>query len=124
MGDANLQQNILMHLIGERPARAPVPASTQTGLSLAGGPGMSTIKNISASLGGDKLLTYQRMTVEFTAERLRGLGLDVDPGRVSQLDATDQMANLQAIGQKIAREQVNMEAVKSFFLASRAGEPS
>jgi uncharacterized protein len=124
MGDANLQQNILMHLIGERPARAPAPAGTQTGLSLAGGPGMSTIGKMSASLGGNKLLTYQRMTVEFTAERLRGLGLDVDPGKVSQLDAVDQMANLQAIGQKIAKEQVNMEAVKGFFLASRAGEPS
>ena len=123
MGDSNLQQNILLHLIGERPPRpagAAVPAAASPS---TGAPENMAIKKMSTSLGGNKLLTYQRMTVEFSAERLRQLGLNVDPAQVSGLDCVDHMPDLQAIGQKIAKEQVNMEAVKSFFLIRQAGKP-
>ncbi len=125
MGDSNLQQNVLMHLIGEHPPRAIAPLAAQdSGLAQAGGPEMSTIKKMSATLGGNKLLTYQRITVELSTERLKGMGLQVDAAKVSALDCVDHMADLQAIGKKAAAEQVNMEAVKNFFLASRAGQPS
>lgn len=116
MGDSNLQQNVLMHLIGERPPRAAATSAMTSADVSTGAPEPSTIKKMSASLGGNKLLTYQRMTVELTAERLHGLGLSVDPSQVSALDCVDHMSDLQDIGQKIAKEQVNMDAVRSFFV--------
>ena len=124
MGDSNLQQNVLMHLIGERPPRPAAAVAAEKAIpTQSGAPEIATLTNISATLGGNKLLTYQRVTVELSADRLRALGLKVDAGAVSGLDCVDHMADLQAIGRKIAAEQVNMEAVKNFFLASRAGQP-
>jgi len=62
-------------------------------------------------------LTYQRITVSLTRRRLDGLGLhDIDPDKVRQLDAADQMENLQRIGVAVAKEQVKMEPLKQFFI--------
>lgn len=117
MGDANLQQNVFMHLIGEHPAQA-LPAEMMAGAALAraGAPNSSALNKISGSLGGNKLLTYQRITIGLTRERLEQLGLsDIDPAKVIKLDCVDQMANLQRIGRAIAIEQVNMQALRRFF---------
>lgn len=117
MGDANLQQNVLMHLIGERPAQ-PVSGGMAAMAALAevGAPAGSSLNRISSSLGGNKLLTYQRITIGVTPQRLGQLGLsDIDPAKVGKLDCVDQMPNLQRIGRAIAREQVNMQALRKFF---------
>jgi hypothetical protein len=72
---------------------------------------------MSAGLGASKLLTYQRITVSLTRSRLSGLGLgDIDPERVRQMDAADQIGNLQRIGAAVAKEQVRMELLKQFFV--------
>ncbi len=116
MADANLQQNVLMHLIGERPTGAAPAGGAGSKAALAGAPAASTISRISGNLGGKKLLTYQRITVEFSRHRLDQLGLyEVDPSKVSKLDCVDQMNDLQKIGRAIAREQVNMRALAKFF---------
>lgn len=112
MGDANLQQNVLMHLIGEHPAAAPSASMAATGMAMPG----SAVGRMSARLGGNRLLTYQRITVGLTRQRLDQLGLsEVDPGRIGKLDCVDQMDNLQKIGRAIAKEQVNMRALGKFF---------
>jgi hypothetical protein len=117
MGDANLQQNVLMHLIGEHPAAAASASLTATNSAMAGGSAASAVGRISARLAGNRLLTYQRITVELTRQRLDQLGLsDVDPGKVGKLDCVDQMDNLQKIG-RIAKEQVNMQSLRKCFLA-------
>jgi hypothetical protein len=68
-------------------------------------------------LGAKKLLTYQRITVSLTRKRLDGLGLnDVDPAKVRELDAADQIDNMQRVGAAVAKEQVKMETLKQFFL--------
>ena len=118
MGDANLQQNVLMHLIGEHPRQAPPEGMPAGALPEAGAPSGSTLSNVSSSLGGSKLLTYQRITIGVSRQRLDQLGLsDIDPGKVGKLDCVDQMANLQRIGRAIAKEQVNMQALGKFFVA-------
>jgi len=62
-------------------------------------------------------LTYQRITVSLTRERLDGLNLgDIDPAKVGEMDAVDQIGNFQRIGQAIAREQVRMDLLKQFFV--------
>jgi predicted acylesterase/phospholipase RssA len=117
MGDANLQQNMLMHLIGEHPLQTP-PEGMAAGAALAqaGAPKISTLNTISGCLGGNKLLAYQRITIGLTPQRLAQLGLsDIDPAKVSKLDCVDQMGNLQRIGRAIAIEQVNMQAFRKFF---------
>ena len=117
MGDANLQQNMLMHLLGEHPAQA-TSAGIMAGAALAtaGAPTTSTLNKISGCLGGNKLLTYQRLTIGLTPQRLEQLGLsDIDPAKVGKLDCVDQMANLQRIGRAVAKEQVNMQALRKFF---------
>ncbi len=116
MNEANLQQNVLLHLIGERP---PQPsASTEAAISTApsGTPSESVLKRVSAGLGPGKLLTYQRITIELTRQRLDGLGLqDIDPTKVRELDAVDQIPNMQRVGEAVAKEQVHMERLISFF---------
>lgn len=112
MGDANLQQNVLMHLIGEHPSAAPPSGNT----AMAGGAVASAVGRMSARLGGNRLLTYQRITVGLTRQRLDHLGLsEIDPGKVGKLDCVDQVDNLQKIGRAIAKEQVNMRALGGFF---------
>jgi uncharacterized protein len=117
MSDANLQQNVLMHLIGERPPQA---RSTAAEMDLAqikvGTPNEDALNLVSAGLDTKKLLTYQRITIGLTRTRLEKLGLgDIDPNKVREMDAVDQIENLRRIGEKVALEQVNMAALKSFF---------
>jgi len=119
LADANLQQNVLMHLIGQPPSGAvesPVAEMEAAGIA-SGTPDVQALDQMSAGLGANKLLTYQRITISLTRRRLDGLGLhDIDPEKVHQLDAADQISNLQRIGAAVAKEQVKMELLKRFFV--------
>jgi hypothetical protein len=119
MGDANLQQNVLMHLIGERPIAAPAGAA---GVGAATGtPKPDAIAALSATVGGNKLLTYQRITVSLTQERFDDLAKydprmkNIEPDSVNEMDCVDQMENLLIIGGAMAKEQVHMDALARFF---------
>ena len=116
MEDANLQQNVLMHLIGQRPAgKTPAATAEAKAARAAGAPAADALDFIG--LGSDKALTYQRITVSLTRERLNGLNLgDIDPAKVGEMDAVDQIPNFQRIGQAVAREQVSMDLLKQFFV--------
>jgi uncharacterized protein len=117
MNEANLQQNVMMHLIGQRPPeiRSATKELTTSGAA-AGVPDLNALDLVSAGLGARKLVTYQRVTVGLTRQRLDQLGLhDVDPLKVREMDAADQIPNMQRLGAAVAREQVKMEALKSFF---------
>lgn len=117
MNEANLQQNVLMHLIGKRPEaeRSATTELTSSGAA-AGVPSESALNLLDAGLAADKLVTYQRVTVGLTRKRLDQLGLhDVDPVKVREMDAADQIPNMQRIGAAVAKEQVRMDALKSFF---------
>jgi Patatin-like phospholipase len=107
LGDANLQQNVLMHLIGERPAGPVVASATEReALRATGAPGEAALAFINTGLGAKKLLTYQRVTVSLTRARLDALGLkDIDPVKVGELDAADQIGNLQRIGAAVAKSR-------------------
>jgi uncharacterized protein len=71
---------------------------------------------IGAGLGANKLVTYQRFTIGLTRQRLNQVGLsDIDPVKVREMDAVDQIPNMRRIGQAVAKEQVRMAALKSFF---------
>jgi len=118
LGDANLQQNVLMHLIGEHPA-GPVVASAaeREALRATGAPGEAALAFMDTGLGARKLLTYQRITVSLTRARLDALELkDIDPVKVGELDAADQIGNLQRIGAAVAKEQVKMKLLEQFFV--------
>jgi predicted acylesterase/phospholipase RssA len=117
MEEANLQQNVLMHIIGQRPpsVRSATAELTSTGAA-PGTPGVDALDLISSSMGALKLVTYQRITVGLTRERLDQLGLhDVDPAKVREIDAADQIPNMQRLGAAVAKEQVHMEAFGKFF---------
>lgn len=123
MNEANLEQNVLMHLIGERPPQ-PVSAAAKAAPppSSSSGPSPSALDRLSARLEPTKLLTYQRITVELTRERLDFLatetGVDlagVDPAKVREMDAVDQIPNMQRVGEAVAKEQVHMERLLQFF---------
>jgi hypothetical protein len=118
LGDANLQQNVLMHLIGEHPTGPVVTsAAERDAVRATGAPGDDALAFMDNGLGAKKLLTYQRITVSLTRKRLDGLGLnDVDPAKVRELDAADQIDNMQRVGAAVAKEQVKMETLKQFFL--------
>ncbi len=117
MNEANLQQNVLMHLIGQRPEG--VQAATKELISsgaASGIPDQGALDRLSAGLGEQKLVTYQRITVGLTQARLEQLGLhDVDASKLAEMDAADQIPNFQRLGAAVAKEQVHMEAVRSFF---------
>lgn len=125
MADANLQQNVLMHLIGERPPRAQTAAAeTVIPGALKGAPSESAMERVTAQLGANKLLTYQRITISVVKQRLEQLGLgDIDPIKVRELDAVDQIANLQRIGRAVAKEQVRMEVLREFFARTSSTGP-
>ncbi len=117
MGEANLQQNILMHIIGQRPpeVRSATAELTSTGAA-PGVPKVDALDLVNAQMGAQKLVTYQRVTVGLTRDRLDQLGLhDVDPVKVREMDAADQIPNMQRLGAAIAKEQVRMEAFRNFF---------
>src|SRR5580692_10491121 len=107
MDDANLQQNVLMHLIGQPPAgKAAAPAAEASAARAAGAPAEDALDFINPGSAANKALTYQRITVSLTRARLDGLNLgDIDPAAVSEMDAVDQIGNFQRIGQAIAKEQ-------------------
>jgi hypothetical protein len=117
MNEANLQQNVLMHLIGERPAAIPSAISEVVKSGAASGvPDDSALTLVGKNMGTQKLVTYQRITIGLTGERLDNLGLsDIDPVKVSELDAADQILNMQRVGEAVAKEQVHMELLKKFF---------
>jgi len=112
MNEANLQQNVIMHMIGQRPETLPSVMSE----AVSGVPNDDVLNQVSRGLGTQKLVTYQRITVGLTRQRLDGFGLtDVDPVKVREMDAADQILNMQRVGQAVAKEQVHMELLKSFF---------
>ncbi len=117
MNEANLQQNVLMHLIGQRPQTVPSGMSELISSGAASGvPNDNALSLVSRNMGAQKLVTYQRITVGLTRDRLDQLGLpDVDPGKVGEMDAADQILNMQRVGQAVAKEQVHMELLKKFF---------
>jgi len=104
-----------MHLIGQRPAAfASATQELVSSGAAAGVPGETALDRMSA--GAQKLVTYQRVTVGLTRQRLDQLGLhDVDPVKVREMDAVDQIPNMQRLGAAVAKEQVRMEALKQFF---------
>lgn len=116
MNEANLQQNVLMHLIGKRPAQPLVDAANAAAGPSVGAPSESALVQMSQGLGTSKLVTYQRITVGLTRERLDQLHLpDVDPVKVREMDAVDQIDNMRRLGVAVAQEQVHMERVIQFF---------
>jgi predicted acylesterase/phospholipase RssA len=117
MNDANLQQNVLMHIIGQSPAgSALAPAAEENAARATGRPTDNALDFIAAATGEYKALTYQRITVSFTSERLKALGLgDIPPWKVGEMDAVDQIANFQRIGRAVAKEQIHMDIFGDFF---------
>jgi uncharacterized protein len=114
MNEANLQQNMLMHLIGQR---APVPSAvTASSMSTPVAASANALNSVSSLLDGRKLLTYQRITVEFSTIRMQQLGLpDIDPAKIREMDAVDEINNMQLVGQAVAKEQFHMDRLKQFF---------
>ena len=119
MNDMNLQQNLMMQLIGQRPTTAMRSAADEmhsAGVQV-GAPSDSVVNRMSEWLGATKLLTYQRMTVSLTRQRLDALGLkDIDPVKVREMDAVNEIDNMRRVGEKVAEEQVNMDLVRNFFV--------
>ena len=117
MNEANLQQNVLMHVIGERPEPGQSGMAEMGRLVTAPGmPSEAALAQMSQGLGTRKLLTYQRITVGLSRQRLDQLGLpDVDPVKVREMDAVDQIHNMQRLGAAVASEQVHMERLIQFF---------
>jgi uncharacterized protein len=117
MNEANLQQNVLMHLLGQRPPTAESGTAELISSGAAKGiPDVDALDLVSNGLGAQKVLTYQRITIGLTQPRLQGLGLgDIDPVKVREMDAADQIQNMKRIGVAVAQEQVHMEALKNFF---------
>ncbi|MBZ5665007.1 MAG: patatin-like phospholipase family protein [Acidobacteriia bacterium] len=117
MNDANLQQNVLMHLLGQSPAGKAVIPAAEASARATGAPADDALDFIQPATSAAKALTYQRITVSLTRERLNGLQLnDIDPAKVGEMDAVDQIGNFQRIGQAIAKEQVKMDLLKQFFV--------
>jgi uncharacterized protein len=117
MNEANLQQNMLMHLIGQRPegVQAATKELISTGAA-SGIPDQNALDRLSAGLGEQKLVTYQRITVGLTQQRLEQLGLhDVDASKLAEMDAADQIPNFQRLGAAVAKGQVKMDAFRRFF---------
>ena len=118
MADANLQQNVLMHQIGQSPrGRDPAPVAEIAAARATGIPDPDALAFMSAGMVLSRALTYQRITISLTRERLDGLNLpDIDPRKVGEMDAADQIGNFQRIGQAVAKEQVRMDLLKQFFV--------
>jgi hypothetical protein len=122
MNEANLQQNVLMQLIGQRPEGVQAAARELVSSGAAAGiPDKSALDRMSAGLGPQKLVRYQRITVGLTQQRLEQLGLhDVDASKLAEMDAADQIPNFQRLGAAVAKEQVKLEAFREFFRPSNA----
>jgi uncharacterized protein len=113
MNEANLQQNVLMHLIGTTPPREAMSVVER---AVSGTPSDAVLAEMSSDLRSRRLLTYQRITVGLTRERLDQLKLpQIDPKKVREMDAVDQIANMQSLGEAVAKEQVHMNRLMQFF---------
>lgn len=130
---ANVQQNLLMDLIGKVPKTNP-HSTTVAGTELVAqtpgippvlAPQMQVLQAVTAE--APKLLTYRRYTTSFTEQRFQQLqrvpGLDprdadliarVKPEDLDSLDSVDQRDLLCAIGRAIALEQVRKEIFEPF----------
>lgn len=117
MNEANLQQNILLHIIGQRPPATPSATTELTSSGAAKGvPDENALSRVDLGLEASKLVTYQRITIGLTRKRLDDLALhDIDPTKVREMDAADQIPNMQRIGQAVAKEQVRMGPLRGFF---------
>lgn len=117
MNEANLQQNILLHIIGQRPPATPSATTELTSSGAAKGvPDENALSRVDLGLEASKLVTYQRITIGLTRKRLDDLALpDIDPIKVREMDAADQIPNMQRIGQAVAKEQVRMGPLRGFF---------
>ncbi|HZQ94882.1 MAG TPA: patatin-like phospholipase family protein [Candidatus Sulfotelmatobacter sp.] len=117
MNEANLQQNVLLHIVGQRPLAAQSATAEMTSSGAAKGvPDENALSRMDVSLAAAKVVTYQRITIGLTRKRLDNLGLtDIDPVKVREMDAADQIPNMQRIGAAIAKEQVRMEELRRFF---------
>jgi hypothetical protein len=79
-------------------------------------PDENALSRVNLGMSAAKLVTYQRITIGLTRKRLDDLGFqDIDPCKVRDMDAADEVPNMQRIGAAVAREQVRMEALKAFF---------
>jgi hypothetical protein len=82
----------------------------------SGVPDADALTKVGRNMAAQKLVTYQRITIGLTRQRLDQMGLpDIDPVKVREMDAADQIDNMQKIGQAVAKEQVKMELLKAFF---------
>lgn len=117
MNEANLEQNVIMHLIGQRPQTIPSATSEMISSGAASGvPNDSALNRVEMNLDKQKLVTYQRITIGLTRQRLDQMGFpDIDPIKVREMDAADQIDNMQKIGAAVAKEQVKMNLLKNFF---------
>ena len=117
MNEANLQQNLLLHIIGQRPPATPSATTELTSSGAAQGiPDENALSRVDIGLGAAKLVTYQRITIGLTRKRLDDLGFnDIDPIKVREMDAADQISNMQRIGAAVAKEQVHMGSLRKFF---------
>jgi hypothetical protein len=107
MNEANLQQNLWMHLIGRRPEGVQSATKELVSSGAASGiPDKNALARVSGGLGEQKLVTHQRITVGLTEQRLEQLGLhDVAAARLAEMDAADQIPNFQRLGAAVARDR-------------------
>jgi Patatin-like phospholipase len=118
--DTNLEQDVVMKLVSEAPECDRLEPDQDTEI-----PAVPTLRRFTDIIGLGGLLTYRRYTLVLSDERLGELGLgDIDPGKVSRLDAADQIRNLQRIGRKIAERQVLLADLAPFFPARRGAPTS
>lgn len=75
---------------------------------------VSTLVGAKGSVGSGKLFTYVRYNAELSPDGLKALGLaDVKPEDVQKLDSVENIAELQRVGQAVAKK-VNPEHFESF----------
>lgn len=124
MEDANIQQNLLMGIIG-KPPKSNGSKSKNADVTL---PEIDNIQELKTggtlpsnngeidSESNAQLLTYYRHTTSLSKERFQKLGLShIDPISVSSIDCVDRISELCDIGQAVAEEQVRVEKFDGFL---------
>ena len=93
-------------------------AEEQCGTDVGGVQRMDELDRISRRAAGEyKALTYQRITVGLTHDRLDGFGLrDIDPGKLVSMDAVDQIGNFPAHRPGDRERTSQMDRLGGFFL--------
>ena len=67
-------------------------------------------------LPGERMFTYMRYNAELTADGLAALGLpNIRPENVQEMDSVDHIAELQAIGQRVAERDVKDDHFDGFL---------